>query len=694
MYAERAYAWMTGVVKNLVERLKNAIRQKDSKAAHSVLRDGLVADGETFLEMARGKGAFRYSSYGYETKLISSLVSAARASSAGALSERTKDYLDSLQALAFIADDVRSRFRRVRNAINPRSFIAYLATVENLFLNDHVPETGVPRSDWRQFSKEKLASAFSYYYALLVEKDAPKPRDLGFIFERKIRVDYYLSVLTDLAKIVSYKEAEFLVEIFSYRAVRDRTVVDINPSDDRFEMSVRWGYIYSEEQQKADSHHLRNLQLPSLREGGVLLAKEIFEVKREPVERIVMNLPMIDSFVEMIKGDLLHREDLIALKRVERELFITPAAVKSTPIWGSITLFDLIKFQRLWLLWMAAFQEYCKSNGFIGAPVYFRSIVHFFYKGGFQVISAFWDEKKTKELFTLLSWDPSKNKVFDVQYAPIIKVEGGFAVATGILATSRLARNVLQSTRFRFDTAGEADPLGEMLAGALAKNGVLTKRKVAYSYGPLSGEVDVLAAAGDTLFVFECKLSLHPCCPFELRQSFEYLSKGFEQLTRIRNLLTDSKFVRLIEAKTGLSLMGIRHVKTCVVMGNTMFNGYTQDGHSVRNVYELCNLIETGTATVSIFDHKALRLAKNGVLRMRFWNGSSFDPDDLTRCLDSNPFHESIFAAMREHFDTTCFGGRQMRLKTYYLDQVAWVENFRHRSNVEFVEQQSADNRS
>jgi len=75
-------------------------------------------------------------------------------------------------------------------------------------------------------------------------KSPPKPPDLGYLFEKNIHVDYYLGILTDLAKIIFYKE----VEVFDYTAERDRTIVRVSHSDDRLKMSARWGYIYSEEQ--------------------------------------------------------------------------------------------------------------------------------------------------------------------------------------------------------------------------------------------------------------------------------------------------------------------------------------------------------------------------------------------------------------------------------------------------------------
>src|SRR5439155_13269976 len=115
---------------------------------------------------------------------------------------------------------------------------------------------------------------------------------------------------------------------------------------------------------------------------------------------------------------------------------------------------------------------------------------------------------------------------------------------------SSLMRNVLQATRYRLDSDGKIDAISEMLRTAFVSVSVPVKCHVQYEHAGLKGEVDVLVATSGTVFAFECKNSLHPCNPFELRQSYEYIQKGFEQLTRFKQLFTNEAFLAKLEQRT------------------------------------------------------------------------------------------------------------------------------------------------
>src|SRR5207248_11416694 len=59
-----------------------------------------------------------------------------------------------------------------------------------------------------------------------------------------------------------------------------------------------------------------------------------------------------------------------------------------------------------------------------------------------------------------------------------------------------------------------------------------SRSSVKYKYAQRAGDLDTLALIEDVLFVFECKNSLHPCSPFELRTSFDHLVEAQDQLDR------------------------------------------------------------------------------------------------------------------------------------------------------------------
>ena len=108
------------------------------------------------------------------------------------------------------------------------------------------------------------------------------------------------------------------------------------------------------------------------------------------------------------------------------------------------------------------------------------------------------------------------------------------------------------------------------------------------------------------LLLIECKNAFHPCGVHELRRSYEQLRKARKQLDRLRQVLEREEDRRRLGRDLQWDLGEVDEIRTCVVTGNRIFNGYTIGQHPVRPVYELINMVVEGK----------IRVGRRGILRV------------------------------------------------------------------------------
>ena len=146
--------------------------------------------------------------------------------------------------------------------------------------------------------------------------------------------------------------------------------------------------------------------------------------------------------------------------------------------------------------------------------------------------------------------------VFDLQYNPVLRVAGQYLIPVAVAGNSNIIRNSMLATRFRFDADDRVDPLGDHLVAMFAEAGVKAVSRTGYKWKGVAGEIDVMVRLDNVLFVFECKNSLLPCNIFELRQSYGYIQKAFEQLSRLRRFFAEKEFREYLAGKSGILFDG------------------------------------------------------------------------------------------------------------------------------------------
>jgi hypothetical protein len=136
-----------------------------------------------------------------------------------------------------------------------------------------------------------------------------------------------------------------------------------------------------------------------------------------------------------------------------------------------------------------------------------------------QLLTAVFDANRAEAMIKLLRWSPTPTDYFDLQYQPFIPAGDFLATPTAICGLSSLTRNLLVKHKIRYDSESEADPVGDRLGAAANMQFSSVYRNISYEWTE-NGEIDVFIIGKECVFAFECKNTIHPSSPFELRGAY------------------------------------------------------------------------------------------------------------------------------------------------------------------------------
>jgi len=342
----------------------------------------------------------------------------------------------------------------------------------------------------------------------------------------------------------------------------------------------------------------------------------------------------------------LFREERMILKELESNLFIDFKKVNEIPVSQSLSLFDIIKAQRLFAFMLFVITEYIDSNNLFKSKLFWRSMPVLQANDLKDLLADFWGEQKAKEIFELFTWRLESKKIFDLQTYPFINVEDWIILPRGILANSELCRNVLQSTGFRFDSKSSEDPLVLEMERCLKPVSSIFATNLKYSFEGTQGEVDVLAVVDNCLFIFECKNSLHPCNMFELRTSYACIQEAAIQLTRFQDLWQQEAFRKYLAKKIKTHNHLPSQLCSCIVMGNRMFSGLREQGHSVRPIRELCYIIYKGEILLNSYNIYDQDAGKKSIIKFKLWKEDQLKAEDLLGYIQEDSLHKCYFNSL------------------------------------------------
>lgn len=281
------------------------------------------------------------------------------------------------------------------------------------------------------------------------------------------------------------------------------------------------------------------------------------------------------------------------------------------------------------------------------------------------------DDGKVDDFLELMSWCSGSGTYLDLQYTPIIRLDGHAAILFACHLHSDLIRNLLMRSRVRMYASGQQDPISDELAEVLRLHTDKVRTHVNYNDGALSGELDVVALVDETLFIFECKNTLLPCSAFEQRVLYDHLEKASAQLERISVLLQRDDFRETFARGLRWGPGMWTSVRYVIVPSVRLFSGIDYCGFPVRHFRELVNFIRCGRGF----------LAYQGEFEVDFWGGQSFSGALLQEYLSpSNSVYDPVWqstAVAARSFGTKHWTVRE---SVYGLKTEKYVEAVKQRS--------------
>ena len=375
-------------------------------------------------------------------------------------------------------------------------------------------------------------------------------------------------------------------------------------------------------------------------------------------------MPISEPLRDILRDDKFFYEELLFLTEGCREMFINFEYLLNFKIYNKLTFFDIIKVHRFFYMIKTFFcthlETYLESNPIL----VYRSILPVYKDEDFEnLLSNFvLDEEKVSDFIEIFSWFSGEDKIFDLQYRPLIGVEDHYIFPLNIFCNSNLLRNSLYIVRKRLYDNNQVDPLADILQKVLKEKFEFVEIQVNYKKFDYNGDIDVLVKQDDCIFIFECKNTMLPGNIYELRSTYDNIIKGAEQLTKISNALSDENFKKYFYERFGWDLNENYNITTCIVLGTRIFSGYRIENHPVRSIYELVQFIDKGEI---LYENEP---------KMSQWQDDNFVHTDLLKYIKEDLYHSICFDSMQSKDLIYQMNNTQITFSTFFANYEMLLE--------------------
>ena len=656
----------------LTEIQNHLSRQRTGRAANW-LGLGIRFGGDSFLSSVRRRGLLRPSKYHFLSTTIDRAtgILLEHASTLG-LGDTALQYLRSVCTLAALSSAVREQQQSLLAFLRsnrPVALKGLLATTDFLFMRGHYADRTASTADIAFYSQEDIAEGLSLIFHLFSRTFGLTDRDLALLNAEAVAADRYFPPLIDACLIRKFQEWEILVDILGYvfAGQPGQAEITLCCPDVSLAKSLRLGYIQTDMRGHIRLEEIKDHSAISIRQVGEQFYKELgerfVEYVPDPLPRYRFIIPLAPKFLALFSRDKLFREELFALSASAKDNLASLEQILSFRLYEDLALSDLLRFQKFFGFFCAYATAHLTKVLPENRPIVFESLVPRLQLNELvDLLAQIMPRDKALKAVTFLSWSPDSARVFDIQYQPLLSLDGIITIPMNILVSSNIIRNSLQLARERIHSGDAHDPLSPEIAALLETAGWPTHIKLSYSFSDSHGELDVITYTGDALFIFECKNILHPCNVYEIRTSFDHIKRASEQLTRFLALWANPAFQRYLSALTGWSFSSELPAFTCIITGNRMFTGYRINRHPVRSVFELRGFVTEGTVQVA----DQVR---------RFWKSERITPDDLRSYLMDDILHKPQFDSMKRILHSYHLGDHTVHEEWYVLDMLEGVKN-------------------
>jgi len=655
-------------VKALVDALPAHLEADRKTEALATALTALFADGDVAIRRMRRKGMLRASKYGYRGLLIANIARAALDMRPLAIARDERfDYLTSILALSKLTPSAKALHDRIVKILGTREdtvLKTVLAVVNSRFYNHSLPDMSLSSLKLERYSIEDLSDAASLIFMIYGRIFPIHDHCCNHIDAEGVAgpASIYERLFVAAVRLTKFKDAEELVDGLPFQARVDRGVVRVGSIDPDIERSIRLGYIQGQNQVAIRARHVNGTS-PALavrdfiEKGFERGAFDRFvELVDFPVRRFRLFLPTAPQLFQMFRTDELFRDELESLLVIDADVYGDHDP--NEQIAPHVTMMDLLKVQRYFNFISCLYQRKLETVSEEADQAYltFTSTIPVVPHDGFfeQMQLIFDDEAKSRAIIDLLAlkWDAPH---LDLQYTPLVDLGSYYVIAPHVLAASNLARNVTVSNKLRSFALASGDPMMKAVIEAFASAGFKVRSDFKIRAGGKSVELDIVAWRENALFLFECKNAYHPCSPHEMRNSFDAIREGRDQLDVRRELFRQPHHQASLFAKLGWDVPPTDQVHTGIIIANRIFHGARFNGHPVRQAHELINVLRSGTIGGDRHD-------------LRFWANTEFTTGDLTTYLGADSVAAKQLAALEPvplEFD---LGRKRLVFDSYALD--------------------------
>lgn len=615
----------------------------------------------------------------------------------GELSERLRSYRAYHKLVLAIADGDGKLLRllqaRTRPIIKDIFAITNLAFLRHYFgvdvpvhLGEALDQLGAP---------EQISSAASALVALANHQRPLDALDVGAPMTGDLS-NPDLWMLMRFGRILVERHAiAKQISLFGYCLERrdgtSTTVYYVRPPFAEFEYAVRLGYIRAQIGQGGWLEISKQDAVPPL---SLANAAELFLRRwRKPIaelrdagtsfRRVRLVFPIIPELYRLV-GELRVFDDVTMSEGLAEDFLLPVREASDEPLRITSTM-TLDEFWRIWRIMqffccvdVAAIRSYSLSD----PTVFFNSLVRIAKEEEtIEMITAVGvDVAKAREFLQLVSASVNRLGYYDLQYRPLLQIaqvnvpEHTFPSEmlhlTAIVATSNVLRNVQVANKVRL--AGAPHIFVDVVASLLRSHfkNVSINRRVQSPEG--NTDIDIVVLEGRRLYLFECKHSVFPTEPHEMRDVWEDIEKGVRQLQTATTVLSNPQRLQSYlagwfpgrKSRDGLHLEIVR----CVVSSHRIFSGLEREGVSIRDYSSLARLAEGGVISIGTAEGTLDTLVRG----FRLTSEDGFSVADLDDYLSPKSRYFKVFAPfMHPISDPVRHGALTIARETYVFEGAA-----------------------
>jgi hypothetical protein len=470
---------------------------------------------------------------------------------------------------------------------------------------------------------EEIASITSFLVVLANEHGHLDSLDFAFLGESYEEIDELRHLMIWGKAMVEQLEVAKYLSLFGYELEVVRTkhlTFCLRPPSPEFEYSMRLGYIRAQTNAgiaRLDVAAGGGSSVLSLRAAAERFAERfrsvIAEVRDGDTEwrRLRLNVPSIPKLFQMLKHGVFH-EDLLSGQQLSRD-FLVPLRSLSAELKLTKHL-DLKTFIGTWrylqfigLVEIALLRSYAKDDPLI----LLNSLVRVIEENALvELLEGLkLSQEQGRDFIGAISTDVTKPVGYlDLQYKPGLRIaqtpvpdERRLTVpeliyVPALVVSSNIERNVQSAHNFRIELNARAfvDFAARTLKARFSN--IETNRPV--KGGGKATDIDVVILEKDALYLFECKHSLPPTGPHEMRDIWEEIEKGVHQLETAAAILNDparrQSYLTGWFPGTKLDDTSGLKIVACVLCSHRLFSGLEKNGIAIRDFSSLARLCDDG----------------------------------------------------------------------------------------------------